>query len=143
MPRSEEDRKKIKFIPYVAGKEDMYPVIGLGVVELGGEVCAYGTINGYLCGKLVETGSSLEISQEGTNYTFAGMNKADLGEDHGFDSERDLGGPVYVTNTIGERAIAQALGYISGVDNSDLNHKFFYYTPLSAFIDYAKVLNDD
>ena len=144
MPRFEEDRKKIKFIPYVAGKENnMYPVIGLGVVELGGEVCAYGSVNGYLCGKLVETGSSLEQNQEGTIYTFAGMNKVDLGEGHGFDSERDLGGSVYVTNTIGERTTAQALGYISGVDNSDLNHKFFYYTPLSAFIDYAKVLNDD
>ncbi|CAG8465693.1 11096_t:CDS:2, partial [Paraglomus occultum] len=110
MPRFEEDRNKIKIVSYVAGKKGLfYPVIGLGVVELGEEVCAFGSFNGYLCGKLVETGSSLEISQENANYTFAGMNKVDLGEGHGFDSERDLGGPVYVTSNIGERTIAQAL----------------------------------
>jgi hypothetical protein len=41
-----------------------------------------------------------------------------------------------VTSNIGERTTAQALGYISIIDNSDLNHKIFYYTPLSVVFDY-------
>jgi hypothetical protein len=96
-------------------------------------VCAYGAFSSYRCGKLVE----MELSTgSGRDMTFTGVNKVDLGEGNGFDSERDLGGPVYVTNNIGERTVAQALGYISGIDNSDLNHKIFYYTPLSVFFDY-------
>ena len=144
LPYLEEDRNKVRITPYVmGGDEDFYPVIGLGSVTIGSQVCAYGAGSGYLCGKLIEIGSSWEFIKEGynENFTFV-VNKVDLGEGHGFDSERDLGGPVYVANTIGDTTVAQALGYISGVDYSDLNHKIFYYTPLSAFFNYAKELND-
>src|SRR6185312_2628844 len=133
----------LKLIPYVAGKKDLLPIIGLGSAALGSEVCAYGAISGYLCGKVVEVDASLEIPNpdQGGSTTLAGLNKVDLGE-NGFEYEADLGGPVYTVSNISDRTVAQALGHISSIDYSDSQHKFFYYTSLDAvlkdLVEYAK-----
>ena len=103
------------------GEKELVPITGLGSVTIGSRVCAYGTVSGYNCGKVVEINSNLESRRV--------TNKVDL-ESNGFYVEGDLGGPVYVESGIGDRTTAQALGFINRFDNNDPNHKFLYYTPL-------------
>jgi hypothetical protein len=126
-------------VPYVVGDKELYPVTGLGSVTIGSKVCAYGALGGYRCGNVVETNlviwSGRNVSVANPNpINFGGLNKVDLG-DNGFYAEEDLGGPVYTVSNIGERTTAQALGYISGIDNSDQHHRFIYYTPLEKFFE--------
>jgi len=128
-----------KFLSYVSGLtnndktvSELYPVVGTSLPQLG-IVCAYGSGSGYLCGNLV--GSDLELTipspwTSGSNVTFQGLGKIDLGT-NGFENAEDIGGPVYdVLNQQGKKTMAQALGYITWFDNSDPNHKLVYYTPL-------------
>lgn len=124
--------EETQLTPYVWGQDSesklqLYPVTGLGSVAVGSEVCAYGAIAGYLCGNVVEMNLNVGWPERGTS--FDGVNKVDLG-DYGFYAEEDWGSPVYTISNIRDRTIVQALGYISGLDNSDQHHKFIYYTPL-------------
>jgi hypothetical protein len=58
------------------------------------------------------------------------LSKVDLGT-NGFESSEDTGGPVYsLLNQQGKKTVAQALGHITWIDNTDPNHKLIYYTPL-------------
>jgi hypothetical protein len=130
--------KYSRVTPYVVGdKQDFYPVTGLGSVTVGSKVCAYGALGGYRCGNVIamnvviSSGRNMPVDSP---VNFAGVNKVDLG-DYGFYVEEDLGGPVYAVSNIGEHTTAQALGYISGIDNDDQHHKFIYYTPLDKFFE--------
>jgi hypothetical protein len=63
------------------------------------------------------------------------VNKVDLGEASGYSWE-DLGSPVYSVSNIGDRTVAQALGYISFIDNNDPSHHYVYYTSLDKLLEY-------
>src|SRR6185312_2807504 len=124
-------------IPYTVGLtnndktvSELYLVVGTSLPQLG-IICAYGSSSGYHCGNLV--GSNLELTiprANGSNVTFRGLGKIDLGTS-GFESMEDIGGTVYsLLNQKGKKTAAQALGYITWIDNSDPNHKLVYYTQL-------------
>jgi len=138
----------LKLIPYVRGNKELYPVTGLGSVILGSKVCAYGTVSGHLCGNITEINAKLTVpypyfpvDPKGNLalITLGGLSKVDLGV-NGFYGEENLGGPVYVESNIGGQTTAQALGYITNFDNSDPNHKSFYYTQLDTVL--KKLLAD-
>jgi len=57
------------------------------------------------------------------------VNKVDLGA-IGFESQADIGGPVYVQNNSGGVITSQALGHIVATNNDDPQHKFLYYMPI-------------
>lgn len=44
--------------------------------------------------------------------------------------KEDIGAPVYTETQIGKRTLAQAVGHVSLIDNNDVQHQSFYYTPL-------------
>jgi hypothetical protein len=44
--------------------------------------------------------------------------------------KEDIGAPVYTETQIGKRTLAQAVGHVSWIDNNDVQHQSFYYTPL-------------
>jgi len=127
-------KSDLQLSPYVVGESDdgsfqLYPVIGMGSVVIGSEVCAYGPISGgYHCGEVVDMDLSRWTDSGIGPVFFKNLNKVDLG-DYGFYTELDWGGPVYTVSNIGG-PVAQALGYISKVDNSDQHHNFIYYTPI-------------
>jgi hypothetical protein len=122
---------QVNLIPFVVGPKELYPVTSLSTVtSLGTKVCAYGAISGYRCGKVVEINVSVGAGRDGL--IFKEVNKVDLGA-NGF-TNKELGSPVYVENKIGDRTIAQALGYITAINNDDSNHKLFYYTPLDKIL---------
>jgi len=128
----------LKLIPYVMGPEDLYPITSLATAAIESQVCAYGPLRGYLCGSVVEMNTGVEyVDPSGETLTFTDVNKVDLGT-NGFTIE-ELGSPVYTKNNIGERTTAQALGYITDIDNSDPNHNFFYYTPIDKVLE--KMIN--
>jgi hypothetical protein len=112
-------------IPYVMGNNNSYPVTGLGSVSLGSRICAYGSISGHLCGEL----GRVNITEALPNVIFTNLNAVGLGTS-GFEYKEDLGGPVYVETNVGDRTVAQALGYVTFVDNGNPDNKQIYYTPL-------------
>ena len=48
----------------------------------------------------------------------------------GFESEEDIGGPVYVQNNNNGTTTVQALGHVVATNNNDPQHKLVYYMPI-------------
>jgi len=131
----------LQLIPYVTGLttndktvKELYPVTGtgLGSVTFGSKVCAYGAVSGHHCGNLIATDLELTIPSpwvNGNNITIKGLSGVITGAT-GFESEEDIGGPVYTKTIMGGRTLVQALGHITSLDNSNPNYKSFYYTPI-------------
>ena len=138
-------------VPYVTGLttndktiSERYPITSyLTLNETGQKVCAYGTDSGYRCGKLIEIDLELKIPNPWFTVPaiiFKGLNKVDLGTKKGFESEKDIGGPVYVqTDNDDGTVTAQALGYITSIFNDErTGSKFFYYTPIEKALSIIK-----
>jgi hypothetical protein len=71
-----------------------------------------------------------------TTWPLNNLGKVDLGT-NGLLKE-DIGAPVYTETRIAERTLAQAVGHVSWIDNNDVQHQFFYYTPLAQALDAIK-----
>ena len=138
---SQEDDRDIYFeySPQVPVKKigdneyETAPITGERVLtEKGKErfVYVYGETTGVLTGTITQFNSQI-TDQQGT--IVRGLNKVCL-ENAKYFQEGDRGGPVYVTLLEGSSSSplkVEALGHIVHVDNSNPQHKFFYYEPLN------------
>ena len=123
------------------GKYETAPIIGERVLtekDQGKPICGYGATTGVLPGTITQFNTQI-INQQGT--IVKGLIKVRLENINnksvkGFQ-EGDIGGPVYVilteSSSSGSATSVKVgvVGHIVHIDNSDPNHKFFYYEPLN------------
>lgn len=124
----------LPFVPKTTaeGTTNLLPVIALADPNAPGfSACVYGAASGTQCGNIIGIDANLIVPDphnSGNTWPLHYLGWVDLGT-NGLLSE-DIGAPVYTETQIGDRTLAQALGHVSWIDNSDPQHQSFFYTPL-------------